>query len=107
MTVFIYCLKCYSMNNGLIYNFPRSMVFMESGKINANKQGTEMNTKKLRYKGEKDDQLRKVLKSKEYNLIIDGRTVVSDWYGFRSGTFIDTVGGTEFGTKFGTEFGIF
>ena len=69
------------MNESLIYSFPRCVVFTESEKIESNKQGSEMNTKELKYKGEKDDQLRKVLKSKDYNLIIDDRTVVTDLYG--------------------------
>ena len=84
---FIDWIKCSCMNEGLIYSFRRCVVFTESGKIDSNKRGSEMNTK-----GEKEDQLRKVSKSKEYNLIIDGLTVVTDWQGFRSGTFIGTVG---------------
>ena len=69
------------MNEGLISSFPRCLVFTESGKIDSNKQGSEMNRKELKYRGKKDDELRKVFKSKDYNLSIDDRTVVTDLYG--------------------------
>ena len=72
---------------------------MESGKNDLNKQGVHMNTKELRYKGRKYDEPRKILKFKAYNLIMDSRTVSTDYYGtwfaFRSETFIGMVRGTD------------
>ena len=73
--------------------------FMESGKIDLNKQGVHMKTKELRYKGRKYDEPRKILKFKAYYLIMDSRTVSTGrygtWFAFRSETFIDLVPGTD------------
>ena len=55
--------------------------FMESGRNDLNKQGVHMNTKKLRYKGRKHDEPRKILKFKAYNLFMDSRTVRTGRYG--------------------------
>ena len=73
--------------------------FMESGRNDLNKQGVHMKTKELRHKRRKYDGLRKILKFKAHNLIMDSRTVRTGryctWFAFRSETFIDLVRGTD------------
>ena len=57
------------MNYDLIYSFERNLVLVESEKIDSNKQINQMNKNKLRYRGKKCDELRKVSISKANNLI--------------------------------------
>ena len=55
--------------------------FMESGKNDLNKQGVHMKPKELRFKGRRYDESRKILKFKDYNLIMDCRTVSTGPFG--------------------------
>ena len=57
------------MKYDLISFFPRSVVFMESKKIDLNKQGIKIKTTELGYKRKQYDELRKVSKLKDHNLI--------------------------------------
>ena len=50
------------MNYDFIYSLASEVVFMESKKIDLNKQRIKMKTTELGYKGKKYDELRKVLK---------------------------------------------
>ena len=74
--------------------------FIESERNDLNKQGVQIKTKELSYKGRKNDEPRKILKFKAYNLIMVSRTVntgrYGTWFAFRSEIFIDLVRGTEF-----------
>ena len=50
------------MNYDYIYSLASEVVFMESKKIDLNKQRIKMKMTELGYKGKKYDELRKVLK---------------------------------------------
>ena len=55
--------------------------FIESERNDLNKQGVQIKTKELRYKGRKYDEPRKILKFKAYYLIMDCRTVSTGPFG--------------------------
>ena len=57
------------MKYDLIFTFTRRVVFMESKKIDLNKQGMKIKTTEQGHKRKKYDELRKVLKLKHHNLI--------------------------------------
>ena len=61
--------KWHYMKYDLISTLTRSLVFMESKKIDFNKQGIKLKLTELGYKRKQYDELRKVLKLKDHNLI--------------------------------------